>query len=172
MSYRIPEAVHGFRVYNGANRIIGATGKIELPEFSHLTNTLNLAGMLGEYEAAVMGQVKSQKMDIPFAQIDETEYFKIIESSDDIVLRVSLQTRNMETNMVEMVPMKVTVRGNTIDFKLGTIEKGAMMDASITKEIHYIQIMINGKNCLELDKFNEKYVVNGKDMLEKVRGMM
>ena len=36
-------------------------------------------------------------------------------------------------------------------------------------EILYLKVMINNKTTLELDKLNFKFVLNGKDMLAKIR---
>ena len=43
------------------------------------------------------------------------------------------------------------------------------MAASVTLELLYILIEIDGKTKLEYDKLNSVFVVNGRDLLEKVR---
>lgn len=43
------------------------------------------------------------------------------------------------------------------------------MDATVTVEVIYLMIEIDGKNKIEIDKLNFVYKVNGKDILEKVR---
>ena len=43
------------------------------------------------------------------------------------------------------------------------------MDPSVELEILYIQIDVNNKSVVELDKANFKYAVNGVDLLEKIR---
>ena len=43
------------------------------------------------------------------------------------------------------------------------------MDAKVTLELLYILIEIDGVTKLEYDKLNSVFVVNGKDLLEKVR---
>lgn len=172
MAYRIPEAVNCFNVYNGTNRQTGVTGNVELPSFAYLTNSISAAGMAGEYEAPVIGHIGSQSMKIPFSQIDEQEFFAVVESEEDIVLRASIQTRDVETSKIEFVPMKVTIRGATKEFELGSVEKGKMMNASVTKEIAFIEIIINNVVCLKLDKFNSVYILNNKDIFKEVRGMI
>ncbi|WOO34949.1 phage major tail tube protein [Anaerocolumna sp. AGMB13020] len=172
MGYRVPEAVNLFNVYNGTSRQVGVTGSVELPEFAYMTNTISAAGMAGEYDAPVIGHIASQKLKIPFGQIDEQEFFAMVESSSNITLRASIQTRDEQTNEPEMVLMTITVRGATTDFTPGTIEKGKTMNASITKEVAYIKIVINNVVCLELDKFNSIFIINGKDIFAKVRAMI
>ena len=43
------------------------------------------------------------------------------------------------------------------------------MEASVTLEVLYMLIEVDGKTMLEYDKLNSVFVVNGKDLLEKVR---
>lgn len=43
------------------------------------------------------------------------------------------------------------------------------MNSSITLELHYILIEIDGKTKLELDKLNSVYRVGGKDIMEEMR---
>lgn len=169
MSFKIPEAIHGFNVYNGTNKIVGITGAVELPSFQYITNSISLAGMPGEYEAPVIGHVASQKMKIPFTQIDKDAYFAMVSGEENIVLRSSMQVRDVDTSKMEMENMVVTIRGATIEYELGSLEKAKTMNSTITKEVMYIKVVIENKTCLEYDKFNNIYVVDGKDMFEKVR---
>ncbi len=165
----VSEAIHSYNVYNGTNRIIGTTGAVELPAFQYITNTMSLAGMPGEYDAPVLGHVASQKIKIPFTMIDKDAYFAMVAGEEDIILRASIQTREIETSKTDMVNMVVTLRGITTEYELGSLEKAKLMNSSITKETTYIKIIIGNVVCLEYDKFNNIYIVNGKDMFAKVR---
>ncbi|WFR55356.1 phage major tail tube protein [Anaerocolumna sp. AGMB13025] len=165
----IPEAVHSYNVYNGTNRIIGITGAVELPGFQYITNSISLAGMPGEYDAPVLGHVASQKIKIPFTMIEQDGYFAMVKGGDDIVLRASIQTKEAETSKLGTIGMVVTIRGITTEYNLGSLEKAKLMNSDITKEITYIKIVIGNVVCLEYDKFNNIYVINGEDMLAKVR---
>ena len=44
-----------------------------------------------------------------------------------------------------------------------------LMNASVTLGLTYVLIEMGGEKKMELDKLNEIYVVNGKDLLEDVR---
>ena len=43
------------------------------------------------------------------------------------------------------------------------------MDASVTVEVAYIMIELDGKKRVELDKLNNVYKVNDRDLLAKIR---
>lgn len=170
--FKMPESINKFNVYNGTNRLIGVTGAVEMPSFAAMTNTIAGAGIAGEYEAPVDGHFGSQQIKIPYAQIDEQEFFDIVKGKGAIVLRGAIQVRNVETDQVDKVAMVVTVRGPVKEFDMGSVEKAKAMSASVTKEVTYIKIVINNVVCLELDKFNNIYIINGEDQLAKVRAMI
>ena len=54
-------------------------------------------------------------------------------------------------------------------FTPGKYELGKQMEASVTLELLYILIEVGGATKLEYDKLNSVFVVNGRDLLEKVR---
>lgn len=39
-------------------------------------------------------------------------------------------------------------------------------------EVMYIKVMIEGETTVELDKLNFKFVLNGKDMMAKIRSQI
>lgn len=61
------------------------------------------------------------------------------------------------------------MRGKLKSFKPGVLKQGGLMNASITLELHYILIEIDGETQLELDKLNSVYRVGGKDIMEEMR---
>ena len=65
--------------------------------------------------------------------------------------------------------MRVVIRGKQKKFDPGKVKQGEQMDATVTVEVIYLMIEIDGKNKIEIDKLNFVYKVNGKDILEKVR---
>ena len=52
------------------------------------------------------------------------------------------------------------------------VEKGEAMEATITLELTYIMIEVDGVQLLEVDKLNGIYKVNGNDMLAGVNSLV
>ena len=67
--------------------------------------------------------------------------------------------------------LRVVERGRVKNFKPGKVKKSETMDASITIELTYILIEVDGSVMLEVDKLNGVYKTNDTDMLAEVRGM-
>ena len=55
------------------------------------------------------------------------------------------------------------------NLNLGTMGVGQPSETANTLEIMYIKIVIDGEEVLEYDKLNFIYVVDGQDILKKVR---
>lgn len=165
-----PEVINNFRVYNDANKVMGTTGEVNIAEFQAMTATVSGAGILGEYNTAVIGMFQSMNQEIPFRMIDK-DYFTMLNTGEQskIVLRSSVQQRNRETGgTLSTQAMRLVFRGHPTAAKLGTLKIGDMMNASITLELTYVLVEMGGMVMLELDKLNSVYKVNGKNLLEKI----
>ena len=167
----IPEVLNHFNVYNdSAKKLIGISGELELPEMEAITDTLEGSGVLGEIEDPVTGQFSSMKMKIPFAVLYE-DMFSIMNTTKppQLTLRASMQCMDPSTGETGYYPVKIVVRRKASTSNMGKVVKGKKMEPEVELEILYIKIQINNKTVLELDKLNFKYVLNGVDMLAKIR---
>lgn len=121
-------------------------------------------------EDAVTGQFSSAKIKIPFSNL-YTDLFSLMDTTKppQLTLRGSMQVMDSSTGGTDYVPVKIVVRGKATNSSLGKLSKGKKGEPEIEMEILYLKVMINNKTTLELDKLNFKFVLNGKDMLAKIR---
>lgn len=167
----IPEVLNHYNVYNDkAKKLIGISGEIELPDFESITETLEGSGILGEIEDAVTGQFAAMVVKIPFSVLYE-DLFSIVNTTKppQLTLRASMQCMDPTTGETGYYPVKIVVKGKCKKYSLGKVVKGKKMDPNVELEVLYIKIQINSKTTIELDKLNFKYVLNGVDMLAKIR---
>ena len=166
----IPEVINNFNAYNNGNVLIGVTGQVTLPSFDAITEEINGAGILGSYETGIPGFYGSMSQDIPFRILD-TDIFSIMNPNEpvDLTFRASEQHTVKSTGALDYKQMRIVERGRLKNFSPGTLELGKQMNASVTLELMYILIEIDGKTKLEYDKLNQVFTVNGKDLLKKVR---
>ena len=167
----IPEVLNHYNVYNdAAKKLIGISGEIELGDLEAITDTIEGAGVLGEIEDPVTGQFSSIKIKIPFSVLYE-DLFSLMNTTKppQLTLRASMQCMDPTTGETGYYPVKIVVRGKASKTGLGKVTKGKKGEPEIELEILYIKIMINNKTTLELDKLNFKFVLNGVDMLKKIR---
>lgn len=174
MGIVIPEVLNHYNVYNDrAKKLIGISGEIELGELEALTDTIEGAGVLGEIEDPVTGQFASIKMKIPFSVLYE-DLFSIINTTTppQLTLRASMQCMDPKSGATGYYPVKIVVRGKATNTSLGKAAKGKKMEPEVELELLYIKIQINNQTTLELDKLNFKFVLNGVDMLAKIRSQI
>lgn len=166
----VPEIINNYNVYNKGNVLIGVSGAVKLPSFDAITEEVSGAGILGSYETTVAGHYGSMVQEIPFRILDE-DIFSLMNPSElvDLTFRASAQSTVKSTGAVDYKGLRVVERGRLKNFDPGTFELGKKMDANLTLEILYIMVEIDGKTMVEYDKLNSVFVVNGKDLLEKVR---
>lgn len=62
--------------------------------------------------------------------------------------------------------------GRVKKFNPGKVEKGEAMEATVTLELTYLMIEVDGQQLLEVDKLNGIYKVNGTDMLAGVNSLI
>lgn len=166
----LPEVLNHFNIYNRGTKLIGVSGEVELPDFEAITDTIEGSGVLGELEDPVTGQFSSMQITIPFAVLYDS-MFSITNTTNppELTLRGSMQCMDPTTGITDYYPVKVVVRGKAKTTKLGKVVKGKKMEAEVELEIHYISVSINNKNVVTLDKLNFKYIVNGVDLMAKIR---
>ena len=166
-----PEVINYFNVYNGGNKLMGITGEISLAELKAKTATVSGAGILGEYNTAVIGMFENIQQEIPFRMINQ-EFFDLMNASKqaEIVMRASIQNVNKSSGgALSTQGMRVVFRGRPTNFKMGQLKQADLMNASVTLELTYVLLEMGGEKKLELDKLNEIYIVNGKDLLAEIR---
>lgn len=167
----IPEVINNYNVYDSkAKKLIGISGEVELPSLEAITDTIEAAGILGKVEDPVTGQFSSMKIKIPFSNL-YTDQFNLMDTTNppQLTLRGSMQVMNSATGGTDYVPVKIVTRGKSTTSSMGKLSKGKKGEPEIEMEVLYLKVMINNKTTLELDKLNFKYVLNGKDMLAKIR---
>lgn len=166
----IPGVINNFNLYYRGTALVGLTGEITLPDFEGMTETLSGPGILGEIEEVIIGQFGSMELEIPFRILDE-DAFKIMSpaSTLDLTLRASEQYTVKSTGGIDYKGMRIVVRGRQKKLTSGSVKQGGAMEASVTVEITYIMVELDGKKRIELDKLNSVYKVNNVDLLAKVR---
>lgn len=166
----LPEVINNFNVYRSGNVLIGLSGEVSLAEFSAMTETISGPGILGEIETVVVGMFSSMKQEIPFRMLDD-DIFSMSNplAVQELTLRASMQSTVRATGGIDFKGMRIVFRGRPVGFKPGTMKQGGQMGASVTLELVYVLIEIDGKRKLELDKLNSVYKINNVDVLAKMK---
>lgn len=165
-----PEVINNFNVYNSGNKMVGVSGEISLADLQAVTAEVSGAGIMGNYNTAVVGMFQSISQEIPFRMVNK-EFFGLMMANKqaELTLRSSMQSVNKSTGgTLSTVGMRIVMRGRPTSAKFGSVKMGDLMNASVTLELTYLLVEIGGETMLELDKLNSVYKVNGEDLMAEI----
>lgn len=169
MSTLIPERTINYRVYDSASKAMLGVATIELPEIAALTDTVSGAGIAGEVDSPTIGHTGSLETTIAFRTIEKAATSLAAQKSHAIDCRSSQQVYDSAAGTYKTVPVRVSMRGLPKSVSLGSLEVNAATDSEVALEVVYLKIWIDGKETIEIDKYNYKYVVDGVDYLASTR---
>lgn len=120
----------------------------------------------------VLGQWESFEQEVQF----NTLYSSAVDMLNPLTV-VNLTFRAAQqvydkTGGYDFKGLRVVEMGRVKKFKPGKIEKSEGMEATVTLELTYIMIEVDGEQLIEIDKLNGVYKVKGVDMLAKVRSLI
>ncbi len=168
----IPEKVVNFNVYNEAEKLVGVSAEVTLPNLEAMTETISGAGIAGEFESPTPGHFSSLTVEIPFRVLYDQSFKLMVPRGQTITLRASQQSYDVAGGEIQHRGLKVILKVIPKGVDLGKLSVGGPTDTKNTLEVLYIKIVENGKTLLELDKANFIYIVNGVDVLANVRAQI
>lgn len=168
----IPEKINEYNVYLDGTKMIGVAASSTLPEVNMKTSTVEGVGVGGELDSPTIGQFESMEQEVQF----NTLYSSAIDMLNPLTV-VNLTFRAAQqvydkTGGYSFKSLRIVEMGRVKKFNPGKIEKGEGMEATVTLELTYVMVEVDGTQLLEIDKLNGVYKVNGVDMLADVRNMV
>lgn len=164
----VPQKLINYRVYLNGNDLVG-TADVDLPKMEPMTDTVKGAGVAGEIDSPVLGHYKSMDMAIKFRTLSSTAASLASPSGKLFDFRGASQVYDSGKGEFKVSPIKVLARGVSKGFEPGKIDPGKVTDTTIHLEIEYLKMTIDGKDQIELDKYNYICKFGDTDYLAEVR---
>lgn len=167
-----PVLTDDFSVYLKGSKSISCASGIELPDLKVKTETVDGAGVLGEYNEPAMGQYEDLVMKIPFTHLS-TEACSLLNTLEppEITIR-GVQQNITDPGRSTAKGLRIVARGKCTTFSPGKLEKGKKTDTSIELSLLYYKVEIDGVVVFELDKLNYICVINDVDVMAQVRALL
>ena len=167
----VPEKINDFNAYLDGVKMIGVGSSLDLPEINMKSSTIDGAGIGGEIDSPTIGQFESMEQEINFNTLYSSAMQMLSPlSSVNLTIRGAQQVYDKNCGY-SFKGVRVVEKGRVKKFKPGKLEKGEAMDASVTIELTYIKIEVDGEVLVEIDKLNPKYYVMGVDMLAEITAL-
>ena len=167
----IPEKLNDFRVYDSGNDLMGIAD-VTLPSLDAMTEAVKGAGILGEAESPAVGHYSSMTVKLNWRVIVKSLIALATPEAHHLDFRGAIQQYDVTAGAYKMVPVKCVVKCLPKKSELGKMEKAAKQDAGSEMEVIYIKLDIDGKNVLELDKYNYICKINGKDYASDIKAAL
>jgi uncharacterized protein len=166
MSNPIPEKLINFRVYLEGDNLIGVAD-VELPKLKAMTETVSGAGIAGEVESPVIGHFESMTTTINFRTLNADAGTLATPKAHLLDFRGSQQV--YDSGAYGTGAVRVTMKAIPKQVDLGKFKVGAPTETSDEFEVVYLKLYVNGKERVEIDKYNSIARFDGVDVLEDVR---
>ena len=162
----IPEKINEYNAYLDGTKMIGVAASVTLPEVNMKTSAVSGVGVNGELDSPTIGQFESMEQEIQFNTLYSSAMDMLSPlSTVNLTLRASQQVYDKQGGY--------NFKGLRVKkFNPGKVEKGEAMEATVTLELTYLMIEVDGQQLLEVDKLNGIYKVNGTDMLAGVNSLI
>lgn len=168
----IPEKINDYNVYLDGDKMIGVAASATLPEVNMKTSTVAGVGVNGELDSPTIGQFESMEQEIQFntlysSAMDMLNPLSVV----NLTFRAAQQVYD-KTGGYSFKGLRVVEMGRVKKMNPGKVEKGEAMEATVTMELTYLLIEVDGEQLVEIDKLNGVYRVKGVDMLAGVRSLI
>ena len=161
----IPEKLVGFECYDEGDRKVGIADVV-LPNLAYMTETVQGAGIAGEFETPTVGLFQSITTTINWRVLTDENVTYIAPRVYHFTFMGSKQFLNHSVGEMEKQMLKVVLRVLPKSINMGNLQQGAQMGTSGEFEVLYIKITLNDRELVELDKIAYKFIVDGHDYLE------
>lgn len=168
----VPEKINEYNVYTNGTKMIGLTEDVSLPEINMKTDTVEGPGIKGEIDSPTIGQFESMPATLKFRTLySSAPDLMDPTATQNITLRAAQQVLD-RTSGYAFKSLRIVLGGRTKSFNPGTVQRGESMDAELVIEVTYYLIEVDGQVVVEIDKLNDVYKVNGKDLLAEINAMI
>lgn len=171
MPKQVPEKLINYTVYLEGSTYLG-TADVTLPTLEALTETVRGAGIAGEIESPTLGHYGSMTVTLNWRAITPEAVRLHAPVSHALDFRGSQQVYDAGAGAPLPKGVKVSVKAMPKTGDLGKFDPGTTTDTTNELEVTFIKVVVDGRTLLEIDKFNFKAVIDGKDYLADVRAQL
>jgi hypothetical protein len=162
------QSVINFAVFEDGVEHLGMAS-VDLPDLTHLTQTISGAGIAGNVETVIKGHVDTMTMTLHFRTTTKNSIKLSAPGRHTIELRAAQQDEDPVSGTLKTVAVKhVFVVIPKVD-RGGSVAPAAPTDGSGDYSVRYWKTSIDGQVVREIDPLNFICTINGVDYLEDVR---
>ncbi|MCD8355863.1 MAG: phage major tail tube protein [Clostridia bacterium] len=159
--------VINYALYENNTEYVGIT-QADLPSLEFITSTITGAGIAGELEVALLGQMKAMSMTLKHTMLTSNAINLSTPETHTWELR-EVQQSIENTGTLKITGVKHVIKATPKSMGGGTLKPQSTSDPETAASVQYWAEYRDGKKVMELDPLNNICYINGKDYLETVR---
>ncbi len=164
----IPEKSNNFRVYLDGSTLLGiAEGNF--PSGELMTSEVKGAGIAGVMDSPTLGHMSSITCNFNWRNVTESFVQLIEPGAHSLDLYAEHQDFDAGRGEYKTRSIHVFMKAITKQYEIGKLVVGESSETQTTHEVYYLKLYIDGKEKLEVDKYNFVYKINGFDYLQNTR---
>ncbi|MBQ7263477.1 MAG: phage major tail tube protein [Synergistaceae bacterium] len=171
MANIINEKGINFAVYYAGEDQLGiAEG--EFPSLEAMTSEVKGAGIAGVADTVVLGHFNSMTVTLKWRNTTDALVKLAAHKAHELDLYSAQQDYDAGSGEYRERSVHVFLRAIPKNTTMGNLVVGDSLDAETELEVLYLKLTVDGKERIELDKFNYIYKVDGVDYLAGVRSAL
>jgi P2 family phage contractile tail tube protein len=165
------EKVLNANVYVNGNNFLGKAREVRLPTIS-VQKTEHRP--LGTFATIALPQgIERMEMSIIFETFNADVFKKTNPfAAVDLAVRAVQQEYDAHGNLVTNKQVRIFAKGSFRSAELGNISAQEPGTRTLTFDLNYYKLVIEGLIIHEIDPLNSIYIVNGEDLLASVRALL
>ena len=168
----VPEKINEYNAYMDGEKMVGVVPDVDLPEIGMKASEVEGAGMLGVLDSPTIGQFERMEQEVKFNVLYSSAINMLNPlTAVNLTFRAAQQVYD-KTGGYAFKGLRIVEQGRVKKFKPGKLKRAEGMEATVTLELTYILVEVDGTVMLEIDKLNQKYIVNGQDMLAGIAALV
>ena len=157
---------------DGISKRLSDTTSITLPDLELLTETFKGAGINGEIDLPTLGQFGSIAIEVAQNGLTKDIIRAFRMKTQHLEARWAAQTLDSTTGDSEVIGKKLIFKGRPKKLALGSLESNKAEENTISFEVLYLKYVVGNEVWIELDKLNDKFVIDGVDYSEAIRNVL
>ncbi len=168
MANILPEKAINFSVYLDGRDLLG-TAEATLPNLEFMTSEVQGAGIAGVVDSPTLGHFNSMTLTLNW-RVTTDAFFKLAaQRAHELSLYASHQYFDSGAGEYVKKPLHIFCKAIPKNLTLGKLTVNDSSETESEFEVVYMKVELDGKERIEVDKYNYIYKVDGVDYLAEVR---
>ena len=153
-------------------RLLDDAASVTLPEIALLTETIKGIGVNGEIDMPTYGQVGAMEVEITNNNLSRDTVRTFRQQTQHLEHRWATQVLDPASGETKVVGKKAIMKLIPKSLNLGSIESNKAEEAPSKFECIYLKYVVGNDVLVEIDKLNDKFIIDGVDYSNAIRSVL